>query len=69
MNETRLLANFVVNTNYEDLPDNVRKQAKSCVLDYLGSALYCSKTESTQIVSDFVRAAGCKPERDRKSVV
>ncbi len=61
MNETRVLADFVVNTNYEDLPEDVREQAKACIIDYLGSALYCSETESTQIVCDFVKAAECKP--------
>ena len=62
MNETRRLANFIVNTSYEDLPEKVRKQAKSCIIDYLGSSLYCSKTESTQIVCDFVKDTGCIPE-------
>ena len=62
MNETRALANFVVSTNYDDLPQKVREQAKASILDYLGSALYCSQTESTKIVSDFVKATGCKGE-------
>ena len=39
MNETRALANFVVSTNYDDLPQKVREQAKASILDYLGSAL------------------------------
>jgi 2-methylcitrate dehydratase PrpD len=62
MNETRKLARFVVQTQYNDLPERVREQAKACVLDYLGSALFCAAAESTRIVSDFVRAAGCKAE-------
>jgi 2-methylcitrate dehydratase PrpD len=72
MNETRVLADFVVNTNYEVLPETARYQAKACILDYLGSALFCSETESTKIVCDFVKAAGCKEEssiigHDRKT--
>jgi 2-methylcitrate dehydratase PrpD len=62
MNETRKLAQFVVHTGYKDLPARVREQAKACVLDYLGAAFYCARAESTQIVSDFVRSAGCKPQ-------
>ena len=62
MDETRALANFVVGMDYDDLPEKVREQAKACILDYLGSALYCAESESTQIVCDFVKAAGCKAE-------
>lgn len=62
MNETRKLAQFVVDTGYDDLPERVREQAKACVLDYLGSALYCATAESTRIVADFVKDAGCKAE-------
>lgn len=62
MNETRKLARFVFKTDYADLPERVRTQAKACVLDYLGSALYCAPAESTRIVADFVRTAGCKPQ-------
>ena len=62
MNETRALAKFVVGTDYDDLPEKVRNQAKVSILDYLGSALYCSETESTKIVCDFVKAAGCKAD-------
>lgn len=62
MHETQVLANFVVNTGYQDFPEKVREQVKSCVLDYLGSALYSSEAESTRIVGDFIKAAGCNTE-------
>lgn len=62
MNETRKIAQFVVNTNFDDLPAAVRNQAKSCVLDYLGSAQYCAAADSTKIVADFVKSAGCEPQ-------
>ncbi len=62
MHETRELANFVVGTDYKDFPEKVREQAKMCILDYLGCALYGSTTEWCKYVGDFVKSAGCKEE-------
>ena len=62
MNETREMASFVVATDYEDFPENVREQAKMCVLDYLGCALYGSTTEWCKYLGDFVKTVGCKEE-------
>jgi 2-methylcitrate dehydratase PrpD len=62
MGETLELVDFVINTDYEDLPENVVEQAKICVLDYLGAALYGSTKEWTKYIGDFVKSTGCKEE-------
>ena len=33
---TKKFADFIVNVNYNDLPDEVTEKAKLCFLDFLG---------------------------------
>ena len=62
MNETQILALFVADTDYGKIPEPACQKAKACILDYLGSALYCSRADSTNIVSNFVESSGSEAQ-------
>lgn len=62
MNETRILADFVQRTRYEDLPTEIIHQAKLCLLDLFGVALFGSRTEWGKMVTELAREAGGHPE-------
>ena len=57
-----LLCKMVVDTRYEDLPDNVISYAKKCVLDTMAVIVGGSAMESVAEVVDFVKDKGGKPE-------
>lgn len=55
---TRKLAQFVAETRYEDLPSDVVRQVKMCVLDYIGCALGGSAEKDIEILANFVKKIG-----------
>lgn len=58
---TRTLAEFTVNTRYEDLPDPVAREAKRLLLDTIGCAIGAIGTESGRITLQYVEALGGNP--------
>ncbi len=55
---TRDLAEFIVTTNYPDLPEAVINQAKLCFLDFLGVSLRGSRSESAGILRNIIGTGG-----------
>ena len=62
MTETRELAQFIVKTDFSDLPGNVQRHAKFCVLDWLGASLAGSVEPPAKIISAIMRELGGKRE-------
>lgn len=54
VNETQQLAEFVVETAYNDLPDPVIAHAKTAILDYLGVAVYGAEHEVGERIASYV---------------
>ena len=52
---TKKFADFIVNVNYNDLPDEVTEKAKLCFLDFLGVTLRGSKTKSAIAVNTIIK--------------
>jgi 2-methylcitrate dehydratase PrpD len=52
------LAQFVVNTKYEDLPEEVIEFTKVCILDWLGSALAGADKAPIQMIKEMVTELG-----------
>ncbi|CAB1059362.1 MmgE/PrpD [Olavius sp. associated proteobacterium Delta 1] len=48
---------FIHEATWQDLPDNVRQQARRCLLDTLGAGVGGRATELSQIVYEFAAAA------------
>jgi len=57
-----VLADYVVKTGFEDLPERVVEQAKICTLDLLGCALGGYKTDVGRMVVDQMKSFGGKRE-------
>lgn len=55
---TRKLAEFVVQTTYEDLPEDVITQTKRCFVDWTGVALAAADSPTAKILSDLVQEWG-----------
>ena len=62
MGITKDLANFIVETSYNDLPKEVREHAKVCILDWLGAALAGSLEPPAKIITSIIREIGGKKE-------
>jgi 2-methylcitrate dehydratase PrpD len=62
MGVTRNLADFVVNTCYDDLPEEVTEHAKVCILDWLGVALAGSLEPPAKIITSIIERIGEKQE-------
>lgn len=63
MGPTKKLANFVAETNLEDIPSHVVEEAKNLILNTLGAILAGTAIEKTaKIGIDLVREAGGKPQ-------
>ena len=56
MGETAVLAEFITESTFEDIPDSAIDHAKAAIQDYLGVALYGSSHEVGTIVSGYVDA-------------
>ena len=61
MEITRTLAEYVVNTNSADLPEEAVTQAKRAVLDTLGVTIAGTAEPGARIAADVVRQEGGKP--------
>ena len=60
--ETRALANFCSNLNFDKLPQEAVDKAKECLLDWLGSALGGSNLLPAVIVSGLIKELGGSTE-------
>jgi 2-methylcitrate dehydratase PrpD len=52
---TEKFADFIISTNYENLPKNVIDQVKLCFLDFLGVTIRGSKTKSAYAVNKIIK--------------
>ena len=59
---TKTLATFVVDTNFDDLPEAVTERSKSHILDCLGVMLAGSTQPVAKRITRFVRSLGGKPQ-------
>jgi len=59
---TKDLAEFIVSTHYQDLPEGVVKQTKLCFLDFLAVSLRGSQTKSAQIIRNIIGETGKNSE-------
>ncbi|WP_077597113.1 MmgE/PrpD family protein [Oceanobacillus kimchii] len=62
MSLSEKLANYILDTNYEDLPTDVVEFTKLCILDYFSSAIAGSNQEAIQKVDDLVKELGGEPQ-------
>ena len=62
MGVTRDLANFVLDTNFDDLEEEVIEHAKVCILDWLGAALAGSLEPPAKIITSIIREMGERKE-------
>lgn len=62
MNETERIAQFIVNTTYNALPEEAVRIAKQAITDCLGCALVGSAQPSARIVREYVKEIGGKAE-------
>ena len=44
---------FIHETRWNDLPEDVRRQARRCLLDTLGAGVSASRTKLSKIIHDF----------------
>lgn len=51
---TNDLAEIIASTQYQDIPENVTRQAKLCFLDFLSVSLRGSQTKSAQILRSII---------------
>lgn len=58
MDLSEKLANYIINTDYDDLPADVVDFTKLCILDYFGSAIAGSNKEPIQMIDEWVREMG-----------
>ena len=59
---TKYTAEFVVNTQYGDLPPDVVELGKKSILDGIGLALAGSRAETGKLVEQYVASLGCTRE-------
>jgi 2-methylcitrate dehydratase PrpD len=57
MGFTRSVAEWILNSGYQNVSDDVKQNAKKCILDTIGVALAGSKTEVSKIIIEY---AGCE---------
>lgn len=62
MGVTRQLADFVASTSFEQLPPEVVREGKRCVLNYLGVALGASRHEAVRLLADAAQEIGGHPQ-------
>ena len=62
MSLTEKLAGFIVETDFDDLPNEVVKKTKLCLLDFLGCVYGGSRDRSGRILLDLVRKIDGKRE-------
>jgi 2-methylcitrate dehydratase PrpD len=62
MSLSEKLADYILNTSYEDLPSDVVEFTKICLLDYFSSAIAGSEQEAIQIIDELVKEMGGEPQ-------
>lgn len=62
MGTTETLAQWIVATQYDDIPPAAYEQAKKSILDYLGVAIQGSITELGRMIIDFTQEQGGNPQ-------
>ncbi|BDZ66685.1 hypothetical protein GCM10025860_01330 [Methanobacterium ferruginis] len=65
---TKDLAEFIVSTNYHELPEDVVKQTKLCFLDFLGVSLRGSKSKSAIIARNIICEYN-KPQHNQSTII
>ena len=58
MEPTKLMANFILNTNYHDIPEKAKENAKGRMLDSIGCALAATSEKAGKIIKQFVTDNG-----------
>jgi len=59
---TKELADFVVETSFDDLPEEVAEHAKTCILDWIGVALAGSLEPPSRIMASIIKEMGGREE-------
>lgn len=59
---SKTLAQFIENTNYEDLPEDVVSFTKLCIMDWYGSALAGRDKAPVQMIIETVKEMGGNPQ-------
>ena len=62
MSETRTLAQFIADTQYDNLPSTVVEAAKTAILDGVANVVAGSVQELADIIGRYVRDAGGSPQ-------
>ena len=61
VDETRKLAGFCARARWDDLPPEVRRRAKICVLDFLANVYGSLQLREVRGIADYVRSLGGAP--------
>ena len=59
---TQIIAEFVVNTSYEALPDEAIQNAKMSIIDGIGTCIAGAESPAGSIITDYVRVRANSPE-------
>lgn len=62
MSQTEKVAQYIVKTNYEDIPQDAINKAKEALTDVIGVALAGTVQDEGEIIIDYVKNNGGKPE-------
>ncbi len=62
MGVTKELANFLIETNYEDFTAEVVDRSKELIIDFIGGALGGSESSVGEIFTEYVKEKGANPE-------
>ena len=62
MEVTKKIAEFIHDTNFQDIPEDIVAKSKECFLDWHGVALAGTTEESARIILEYVKEAGGKPQ-------
>jgi 2-methylcitrate dehydratase PrpD len=59
---TRIIADFVVNTGYGNLPDNAIQIARMSIIDGIGTCIAGAESSAGRIITDYVSERAGRPE-------
>ena len=59
---TQIIADFIVNTTYEAIPDKAIQIARMSLIDGIGTCLAGSASDAGRIITDYVREGNSRPE-------
>lgn len=62
MSITERIADFILDTDYQDIPKKAIRTAKQCVCDYVGVTLAGSTQPLAKSVQNYVKRERCRPE-------